>query len=155
MKKAKKFSPNSSNLWVNVLTFVLGAFALGGVDWGMEPAELSGKIVTTLQGGSLWAVGAIVFSNMVVPVFHIIKSKPQNFWSFLSSNNFWVQFTAFALGLGVMFGIGFDVDASGAIVDAVAMKDWAALLGIIFPAVLNPLIRYLKDVFAGNNTATA
>ena len=141
--KKAAFSTASPNFWASLLTFALSVAALGGVNWGIEPALLSGKIITSLQGGSLWAAVGIIIANVATPLYYVIRNK--SFKLSLRNVNFWIQVATLALTGGVVLGIAFDVSAASSIVSAVAAKDYAALITIASAAVLNPLVRFIKD----------
>lgn len=137
------FSTNSPNFWASLITFILSIAALGGVNFGIDPTTLSQKLVTTLQGGSLWAVVGIVVTNLVTPIYYVIRNKA--FHLSLRSSNFWIQAVTFLISVGVMYGIGFEQQAAAGLVEAIAAKDWALLVSIAIPAIINPLVRFLKD----------
>lgn len=139
----QNFSASSPNFWASLLTFVFSIAALGGVNWGIDPALLSQKITTTLQGGSVWPLVGIIVTNIATPIFYVVKNK--SFKLSLRSSNFWIQVATFLFTVGLMYGIEFQVDAVGSIVNAVAAKDWATLAAVGMAAFVNPLLRYLKD----------
>ncbi len=143
MAAKKQFDAASPNLWASVITFILSVGALGGINWGVNPELLGDKLTTTLTGGGLWAVAGIAFTNIVTPIYYVIKNKA--FRLSLRSTNFWQQVITFVLSLGVTFGIAFQPEAAGDIVAAVAAKDWGLLFTIAVPAFFTPLIRFIRD----------
>lgn len=141
--KKAVFSASSPNFWANIVTFVLALGALGGINWGMSPEILGDKLVTSLTGGSLWAVVGITVTNILTPIYYVIKNK--SFSLSLTSTNFWAQVITFGLSLGVTYGIEFDTESADALVGAVAAKDWGLLFTIALAAIVQPLIRYIKS----------
>lgn len=143
MKKA--FSFQSSNLWVNILTFILGAVALAGVELPTNPNSISLDIVNTLSSSGVIAVIGIVLINVANPIYHAVIKSSFNFKAMVGSPNFWINAGSLGASLLVLVGLEFPNGTIEQIVGAIYSKDYSALLFVLFSNVMNPLIRWFRD----------
>lgn len=143
MKQA--FSLNSSNLWVNIITFILASVALAGVELPANPNSISLDIVNTLNSAGVIAVAGIILLNVANPIYHAFVKSSFDFKAMVGSPNFWVNLGSLIAGLAVLVGISFPDGTVEQIVGAIYSKDFSALALTLFTNVLNPLIRYFRD----------
>ena len=85
---------------------------------------------------------ALILLNVVNPAYHIFKNKPEDFWSFLKSTNFWSNVAALAITVMVFFGIGIPQGTGQIIIDAIVDGDINGLVLIVFTNVVNPLYHF-------------
>jgi len=148
----KNFSWSSKNLWMQVIILTLSIVAGLGVELPANPADIAGSIVNTLSTSGVYAVAGILIVSVIGPVYNFIRTKPKLTLSgVLGDPNNWVYFGSFAVSLLVMVGINVPGGTAEQVVNAIFVKDWAALVTLIFGNLISPLIRYFIDK---NKTAT-
>lgn len=146
MATKAKFSFKSTNLWVNILNLALGALAISGVQFSQPTGDTAADIVNTLNSTGVIAVVGLVILNIVSPVYHAAIKNQFNFKALLSSSNFWVQFGAVAVSALMLLGIDIPTGTPDQVVEAVFARDWTGLAFILLSNVMNPLIRFFKEL---------
>lgn len=140
------FSASNPNFWARLLIFVLAIAARFGIQFPSSPEVLGPDIVTTLTGGSLYAIIAILAISVIMPVVNFIRAPSGiKLWDVISSPNTWVYVLTFLLGLLVMKGVPIPDGTAEALVGAAYAKDWAALFTIAGANVIDPFVRWLRD----------
>lgn len=143
--KKPVFSWSSSNLWVNLVTFVLAGFALAGVELPENPNSLSTEIVTLVKGGGYIAVIGIIILNVANPLYHAVIKSAFNLKAMLGSPNFWVNLGSLAASAVAAFGLAFPDGTIEQIVGAIYAKDYSALIFLLIANIGNPLIRWFRE----------
>ena len=144
---APVFSTKSAYLWGNIATFLLGIAAYFGVQFPASPDQISSELITLIEGGSLYAIGAMVVVNIIVPIVAFIrKGGKANFLDLLSSPSFWISFGTLIVSVVVsVWGIDIPADTPQSIVGAIWGRDFAMLAFVVVANVLNPIVRYLRE----------
>ena len=153
--KTQKFSTQSSNFWVNAANVLLSIIAMAGVTLPADPSTITGDFTNTLStGGWIAAIGLLIV-NVASPLYHAFVKGTFSFTGLLSSSNFWIQIGTLAASALLLVGLAFPAGTVEQIVGAVYAKDWGTVTFVLFSNVLNPLIRWFKDKYAAQLTASA
>lgn len=138
----KKSIFQSSNFWTNVFTIILSVFFLNGVEIPVDSPENLAQAFVEHN----WAefVGLILV-NLANPIYHIFKKKPDNFWSFLKSVNFWVNVMTLGISVAVFFGIQIPENTGRAIIDLITSGDINSLVLLVFTNIVNPIYHFFKS----------
>lgn len=140
------FSQKSPYLWSSLLTFVLTAAAMIGIELPASPEQISGEIISVIQGGGYYALIAVIAVNIIAPVVSFIrKGGKVNLLDLLGSPSFWIAFGSVVVGLLIYLGIDVPKDTPQSIIGAIFARDWAMLAFVAVANLLNPIVRYLRD----------
>lgn len=140
-----KTSLKSTNFWTQVVTLILSAFVLGGLN--VKPDELGPDIVNAIVEDNYFSLLTIFVINLLNPIWQWIKTlknNPTQFWGFLHSVNWWVSvFNAIVAGLLLWGGIEIPADAGEQIVAAIFEGRWMDLVTLVAINILIPIIKIL------------
>lgn len=146
MAAQKAFSVTSKNLWFQISLLILGIIAGLGVKLPSDPASIADSIVNTLSTSGVYAVIGILVVSVVGPIYNFVNTKPKlSFAAFVGDPNNWVYIGSFIASLLVLVGIPIPEGTAAQIVNAVFVKDWAALAAIFVGSVLTPIVRFFMD----------
>ena len=107
---------------------------------------MAGDISTTLSTGGIWAVGGIILSSLVFPIWNFVKSgKKFSLANVFGSTLVWVAMANLAISALVLLGIGVPDGTFEAVGTYIATKDWFGLLGYLASTILPTVIRWIKD----------
>ena len=139
------FSSSNPNFWARLLIFAFSVIALLGVQIP-DPTALTDNIVTTISGGSAYAVIGILIVSVIMPIINFVRSKPKlDLYAIIGSPNFWIYFASFILGSLVLLGIDIPDGTAEQLVGAIFAKDWGGLATIAFANLADPFIRWWRD----------
>jgi hypothetical protein len=142
----QNFSSSNPNFWARLLIFAFSVIALLGVQIPESPAMLTDKIVTTISGGSAYAVIGILIVSVLMPIINFVRSKPKlDLYAIIGSPNFWIYFASFVLGCLVLLGIDIPDGTAEQLVGAIFAKDWGGLATVAFVNLADPFIRWWRD----------
>lgn len=133
----------SSNLAVQIVSLVLWAFALSGLQVNPEVTGTDLVNHITTQNWPLLFIVVINIGNSVYSWIRTWKTDKPNFLLFLKSPNWWISFCNILFAALAFKGITIPAEASEHIVKLVFDQQWWALLGYLIPNVLGPIIRAL------------
>jgi hypothetical protein len=145
----KVFDPKSPGFIYSIISFILVLLAAAGVSFGQDTPTLAGEITTTLSTGGVWALGALLFSSFIVPVWNAFKSGAttlKGLWNALRSS--WLTWIALANAFFSALAIYGFVLPEGTIeagFEAVRTKDWMALFALLGQTVIPTIVRYFKQ----------
>jgi len=150
LKNAKmgkvNFSTSSPGFIYSVTVAILTILAIGGINFNTPIDVLAGDISTTLSTGGIWAVGGIILSSLVFPIWNFVKSgKKFSFANVFGSTLVWVAMANLAISALVLLGIGVPDGTFEAVGTYIATKDWFGLLGYLASTILPTVIRWIKD----------
>lgn len=136
------FKPlGSSNFLTSLLTLFLSGFAMAGA---VIPADAGAAVVEAAFSGNYWKLMFAVTVNLINPLWHFFKSKPEKWWSSFGSVNFWTNATSLVLSLFLLHGIDIPDDTAPALVAAIHAKNWMMLGSIVAVNLINPIIHFFR-----------
>ena len=142
-----KFDPKSPGFIASITYAILAAFAATGIEFPKDPAQIAGDFETTLSSGGIFAVTGLLVSAIVFPIWNFTKKGGKiNAKLILSNTTFWVSLVTAILGFAALYGFTVPDGTAEQIVSALYAKDWGVLLSVLAINILNPLIRFLKEV---------
>lgn len=146
MATQKAFSVTSKNLWFQISLLILGIVAGLGVKLPSDPAAIADNIVNTLSTSGIYAVIGILVVSVIGPIYNFVNTKPKlSLSAFVGDPNNWVYIGSFVASLLVLVGIPIPDGTAAQIVNAIFVKDWAALAAVFVGSVLTPLVRFFMD----------
>lgn len=149
----KNFSASNLNFWARLLIFVFSVLALIGIKFPDSAEGLATGITTALSGTGFVSVIGILVVSVIMPIINFVRTKPKlTAASVLGSPNFWIYVLSFAFGVAILFGIQIPDGTAEQVVGAIYQKDWSGLFTIAVVNILDPLIRYFRDL---RNSPTA
>lgn len=145
----KQFSWSSSNLWTTILTFIFGSLALSGLELSAAPGQLAADMVYSIDTKGLVGSVGLILTNVINIAYHLFFKIKEggNFWAFLSSRNFWVNFASAIIGIVVVFvpGATIPTGTADSIVGLAYAQDFTGLAAVVFINIITPIIRALRD----------
>ena len=142
-----KFDPKSPGFIASITYAILAAFAATGIEFPKDPSVIAGDFETTLSSGGIFAVTGLLVSAIVFPIWNFTKKGGKiNAKLILSNTTFWVSLVTAILGFAALYGFTVPNGTAEQIVSALYAKDWGVLLSVLAINILNPLIRFLKEV---------
>jgi len=142
----KKFDPKSAGFLHALITFILTVFATAGVAIQGTPENLSNTIVTSFQGGGIYAIIGVLVTSVAFPIYNFIKGGGKfSISAIFSRVSTWVALGTAALAAIALTGFILPDGTLDQVISAVQAKDWMSLVSILALTVGNTLIRYLKD----------
>lgn len=142
-----KFDPKSTGFIASITYAILAAFAATGIEFPKDPAQIAGDFETTLSSGGIFAVTGLLVTAIIFPVWNFVKKGGKiNAKLILGNTTFWISFVTAILGLAALYGFTVPDGTAEQIVGAVYAKDWGVLLSVLAINVLNPFIRFLKEI---------
>jgi uncharacterized membrane protein len=149
----QKFDTTSPGWYYSLFVLAFTALGLLGIELPENPAEMAGKVTTTLSDGGIFAVVGVLVSSIIFPVWNFRKKGNKfNFKALAGSTLFWIALTSAVLSLTVLIGFTVPDGTAEQIILAVNAKDWGGLLSVLALNIVNPLMRYLKDKQEQPNT---
>ena len=142
-----KFDPKSPGFIASITYAILAAFAATGIEFPKDPAQIAGDFETTMSSGGIFAITGMLISAIIFPIWNFIKKGGRiNAKLILSNTTFWVSLVTAILGFAALYGFTVPDGTAEQIVSALYAKDWGVLLSVLAINILNPLIRFLKEV---------
>ena len=140
------FDSKSPGFITTVLSAIFAITASFGIEYGLPSDQLAGDIVFNFTNGGLFAIGALLLTNVVGPIVNFIKKKQAINWrNVLSSTTTIVSVGGIVVAAFVyILHINIPLDAPQQIVDAVNAKSWTALVGYAITNIVIPIVRYFK-----------
>lgn len=123
------------NLWTQILTAVLYAWALAG--FSVDPAQTAAEIIAAIKGQSLPLILSAAF-NLGVMVWQWVraaKEKSHNFWAFWTSRSWLISAFNIVLPLLGTLGIYLGDGDAEKFVDFALAGDWKSFLGLLVMTV--------------------
>ena len=149
------FKGNSPQFWVSVLTFVFGLLALIGVELPGTPDMLANETVSVFtQTGFYGLIGAMgaAFFGIGISAYNKAKAGELHFSGLFGSVNLWLNVAVFFTSIAMFQGVAIDSDALPSLVTKVYAGDYFGAVAILITGLLNPLIRYIRDLRATATT---
>lgn len=144
----KKFDSKSPFFIGSILTVLFTVLAALGLEFPKDPATMSTEITNLFQGGSIYAVFLAMLTLIITPVWSFVKSKKKLTWSnVFSSTSTIISIVSLIFLAAVYFGIKIPTpdETAVTVVTAIYARDWGTLITVAITAILNPLIRWIKD----------
>lgn len=145
----KIFDPKSPGFLYSIISFILVLFAASGVNFGKDTTALAGELTTTLNSGGVWALGVLIVSSFIVPIWNAFKSGATTLKGLLNSlSSSWLTWialaNAFFSGLAI-YGFVLPDGVVEAGFAAVQAKDWTALIVLLGQSVVPSIVRWFKQ----------
>jgi ferric iron reductase protein FhuF len=142
-----KFDPKSPGFIASITYAILAAFAATGIEFPKDPAQIAGDFETTMSSGGIFAITGMLISAIIFPIWNFIKKGGKiDARLILSNTTFWVSLVTAILGFAALYGFTVPDGTAEQIVSAMYAKDWGVLLSVLALNILNPLIRFLKEL---------
>ena len=140
------FNAASPGFLYSLITASLTIFAVAGVSFPKDPADLSGEIVTSLSSGGVYAIIGVLIASVIFPIYNFFKGGGKfSLGAIFSSTLTWVAIGTAGLAAVALTGIMVPDGTVQAIIGAVQTKDWMGLISILVINIGNPLIRWIKE----------
>jgi len=149
------FKGNSPQFYVSILTFLFGLLALIGVELPGTPDMLASETVSVFtQTGLYGLIGAMgaAFFGIGISAYNKAKAGELHFSGLFGSVNFWVNVSVFFTSIAMFQGLAIDSDALPSLVTKIYAGDYAGAVYVLVVGLLNPLIRYIRDLRATATT---
>jgi hypothetical protein len=138
----------NQNFLTNALTLVLSVFTMNGAQ---IPDGTADQLIDAIFNENWTLIGVLVITNLANPIYHIWKNKPEDFWSFLKSANFWTNVVSLVLMLFILNGAQIPEGTSQEVVDTIFTKNWLAFGIIILTNIANPIYQIFKNKTDGGD----
>jgi hypothetical protein len=142
--QAPVFSASSPGFLYSVIVAALTIFAAAGVSFPASPGEVSGEIVTLLSTGGFYAILGVLAASVAFPLWNAYQKGALSFHGVFSSSLTWVAIVVAIFSGLALVGLDFPDGTAEQLVYAVFAKDWVALAGVFFNAVLPTVVRFIK-----------
>lgn len=140
------FNTKSPGFLYSVIVAVLTVFAVSGVHFPTSAEQLAGEITTTLSTSGIYAIIGVVVASVVFPIYNAVKSGLKfSLATIFGSTLTWVAIGNIILSLLALTGIVLPDGTLEQIIGAVQVKDWGALVNIIFVTIVPTIVRWIKD----------
>lgn len=135
------FNTASPGFLYTIVTAVLGAFAVFGVQFPSTVPELGTNVVTTLSTGGIYAVIGVIISSIIFPIWNRFKYGGP----ILTSTLTWIALANIALSVIALTGFSLPAGTLEQVIGAIQTKDWFALISIIVTTIVPTIVRFIKD----------
>ncbi len=149
------FKGNSPQFWISVLTFAFGLLALIGIELPSTPELLASEAVSVFNAqGFAGIVGVMstAFIGIAISAYNKAKAGELHFSGLFGSVNLWLNVAVFFTSIAMFQGVAIDADALPSLVTKVYAGDYFGAVAILITGLLNPLIRYIRDLRATTTT---
>lgn len=127
----------SKNFWANLVN-ILTVFLVGaGV---AVPSASATDIVDAIFQFNPVIIGALILSNLVLPIYKTIKNKTGNWRASLFSTNFWGQVVSALLWVLIFYGVTIPDYTADGLVQSAFNKKIVDFVGILFINVILPVL---------------
>lgn len=139
----KTFDPTSPHFYASIFTVALSILAAVNIQFNQPVEQLSDSLATTLTTQGVYAIVGIIFVSVLGPIYTAIQKKSiRLIWG---STSTWLYLAKALAAILVLIGIGIPEGSAEQLIAAIWAKDWAAVGAIAAVAILDPLIRWIKQ----------
>lgn len=145
----KSFQGNSPQFFVSLLTFVFATLTLLGIELPTGAEALATETVSVFTSQGIFGVIGVMGSAFVgigLSIYTKWTSKQLTFSGLFGSVNFWLNAAAFVTAIAMYQGVGIPSDALPSLVYKVHAGDYFGAVAILVGSILNPLIRFIRDL---------
>ena len=149
------FKGNSAQFWVSVLTFVFGLLALIGIELPSTPELLASEAVSVFNTQGFAGIVGVMSTALIgiaISAYNKAKAGELHFSGLFGSVNLWLNVAVFFTSIAMFQGVAIDSDALPSLVTKVYAGDYFGAVAILITGLLNPLIRYIRDLRATSTT---
>ncbi len=141
----KVFDAGSPGFIYTVIVSALTIFAAAGVTFPDSPADIAGEFTTLLSTGGFYAVLGVIATSIGFPLWNAYQKRQLTFNGIFSSTLTWVALANIAFGALALTGFTLPDGTVEALVNAVAQKDWGAIISMLFTTIIPTVVRFIKD----------
>lgn len=141
----------SKNFWANIVN-IFTVFLVGaGV---AVPSDTATDVVDAIFSFNPVVIGALLLSNIALPIYKTIKNKTGDWRASLFSTNFWGQVVTAALWVLIFYGVSIPDYTGDGLVQSAFNKKIVDFVGILFINVVLPILHvFVKPQIAASPQA--
>lgn len=139
------FDAGSPGFLYTIIVSLLTIIAAAGVSFPESPADIAGDFTTLLSTSGFYAILGVIASSVAFPIWNAYKKGSIEFKGIFSSTLTWVAIGNIVFASIALTGFTLPDGTVEALVNAVAAKDWGAIISMLFTTIVPTIVRFLKD----------
>lgn len=140
------FDAKSPGFLYALIVSGLTVLAVSGVHFPSSAEQLAGEITTTLSTSGIYSIIGVVVASVIFPIYNAVKFGLKfTLHTIFSSTLTWISLGNIVLSLLALTGLMLPDGTVEQIIGAVQMKDWTALISLLFTSIIPTIVRWIKD----------
>ena len=128
-----------------IVVAFLTIFAASGVQFPDKTADLANEVTTLLSSSGFYSIIGVIVASVAFPIWNAIQKKTLSFKGVFSSTLTWVAIGNAVFAAIALTGFTLPDGTIEQLVVAISVKDWGAIISMLFTTIVPAIVRLIKD----------